>query len=165
MPKDSETWTIFLSSGPLRSRPRLSVSLHRKILVGKKGFVTDILTKFVACRKKLRVGKKYFLRTTWQNLWPKDGLGSLASATAIHLWKKKKNERVNFPPHPWWGLHGLLHALRPLQVESQGTRVGTLPEVWGIQEWVLYLGYDFIWTLKYHRNILYMQNIQQNIIR
>ena len=66
MPNDSDTFTIAFSRGPLISRPILSVSL---------------------CKKTSKVCHKivFLVSTTWRSLWPKGGLGSLASTTATRL--------------------------------------------------------------------------------
>ena len=68
MPNDSDTFTIVFSRGPLISRPILSVSL---------------------CKKHQKSAKKLssFFSATWRSLWPKGGLGSLASTTATRLKK------------------------------------------------------------------------------
>ena len=68
MPNDSDTFTIVFSRGPLISRPILSVSL---------------------CKKTSKVCHKivFLVSTTWRSLWPKGGLGSLASTTATRLKK------------------------------------------------------------------------------
>ena len=107
MPKDSETWTIFLSSAPCRSRPRLSVSLSTTSLVDKNTF----------------------LGATWQNLWPKDGLGSLASATTIHLLKKEEEK-----------MKELIFLLTPCKgCVAFCTLCVLFGQSLGEQEWVLYL--------------------------